>query len=348
MVTTLSLIHPETALPLSTSVVCHVTCSNKVLPAPGKESQEKPTVLPGMVSQAAIMAHPVNAVNTDVPYVAPSSTMHKSVTSSSSLLIINTPFITNAWHSLLVDTPLYAQFSDVPAGICYNFDMGISTLPTHTYTPLNHNSALSYSNHIVSHINNELSSRRYSSPFSSSRLEALIGPFCTSPLGTVPKPGTLDGHCIIQDLSFPRDNPLCCSVNNFTNIDDFRCNWGMFNNVRTIVMNAPDGTEAATLSVNSAFRCCSIAPAQQPNLVVHWNGLFYIDHNAPFGTVSSGGIFGRVANAMTAILASKGFGPSENWVNDFVFFRFPTLHDPPSFSYSLSDIYDVAAYLGWP
>jgi len=62
-------------------------------------------------------------------------------------------------------------------------------------------------------------------------------------------------------------------------------------------------------------------------------------------------VFGRVADAKTAILASKHIGPSKNWVDDFVFFRFPILSlnpGPPSFSYSLSDIYDLAARLGWP
>ena len=268
--------------------------------------------------------HPVNAANTGVPYAAPYPTMHKLVTSSSSLLIINTPFIASAWHSMLVNTPLYAQFSDVSAGMYHSFNMGISTLPTHTYTPPNHNSALSYLNHIVSHTNNKLSSQCYSSPFLSSRLEALISPFHTSALGTVPNPGTLDSRCIIQNLSFSRNDPLCHSVN------DFGCNWGMFNDVRTII-NAPDGTNAATLNVDSAFRCCPIAPAQQPNFVIHWNGFFYINHNVPKGATSSGGIFGRVADAMTAILASKCFGPSKNSVDDFIFFRFSTSHNPPSF-----------------
>ena len=45
-----------------------------------------------------------------------------------------------------------------------------------------------------------------------------------------------------------------------------------------------------------------------------------------------------------------GFGPFKNWVNDFVFFRFPLLCNsfPPTFSYLLSDIYNVAFHLGWP
>ena len=40
---------------------------------------------------------------------------------------------------------------------------------------------------------------------------------------------------------------------------------------------------------------------------------------------SSGGIFGRVADAMSAILTSMCLGPSKNWVDDFVFFRLRVL-----------------------
>ena len=72
--------------------------------------------------------------------------------------------------------------------------------------------------------------------------------------------------------------------------------------------------------------------------------------NAPFGATSSGGIFGRIADAKSVILESQSLGPSKNWVDDFVFFRFLLSIDSglPSFSYSLSDISSLAACLRWP
>ena len=76
----------------------------------------------------------------------------------------------------------------------------------------------------MSHIPTELSLGRYSGPFSHSRLEALIGPFRTSPLGTVQKAVDLTDRRIVQDLSFPRDTsgkmeivffaPMNCMVHN--------------------------------------------------------------------------------------------------------------------------------------
>ena len=154
----------------------------------------------------------------------------------------------------------------------------------------------------------------------------------------------------MQDLSFPRGDPSRPSVNDQINIDEFRCDWGTFDDVRRIVVDAPPLSEAATLDVDAAFRCCPITPSQQRNFIIHWNNLFYIDHNAPFGATSAGGVFGSVADAKSAILKSKDIDPSKKWVDDFVFFRFPTSINSgvPSFPYSLSDIYNLASQLGWP
>ena len=115
------------------------------------------------------------------------------------------------------------------------------------------------------------------------------------------------------------------------------------------MIDAPANSQAATLDVDAAFRCCPITPYQQCNFIIHWNGSYYIDHNAPFGATSTGGVFGRVADAKSAILTSEGLGPSKNWVDDFVFFRFPisAIINCPSYSYSLDDIYNLAACLGW-
>ena len=147
--------------------------------------------------------------------------------------------------------------------------------------------------------------------------------------------------CICRYQSYQRS-----SVNDQIDIKDFRCNWGTFNDIQKIVLDAPVGTEAATLDVDSAFRCCPILPSQQWN---HWNNSYYIDHNAPFSATSAGGVFGRVADAKSAILKSEKIGPSKNWVDDFIFFRFPTsLHPTPVFSYSLIDIYTLVEQHGWP
>jgi hypothetical protein len=44
--------------------------------------------------------------------------------------------------------------------------------------------------------------------------------------------------------------------------------------------------------------------------------------------VSSGGVFRRVADAITAILVVKGFFPVKNWVKNFVFPFHPEMIHP--------------------
>ena len=333
----------------TTLVVLPAICSNKDPLARDKTNQENSTALPRMVYLVAFRAC-ARRENIGIPSAVPSLTMLNNVLSSHNMFIINTPFISEEWHKLLLNTTSFNKFSNIPNAIHSGFNMGIISPPSFTYTPPNHNSALSYPAHILSHIHNELHNHCYTGPFSCSCLEFLIGPFCMSPLGTIPKVGLQTEHRVIQDLSFPRNDPSLPSINDGIDPELFTCNWGTFNDVKTIVLKAPPNTEAATLDVDSAFRHCPIVPSQQSSFIIHWDDMYYIDHNAPFSATSSGGVFGKMADAFSSILKYKGFGPSKNWVDKFVFFRYPTSPDtlPPSFSYSLDDIYSLALQLGWP
>jgi hypothetical protein len=344
-------ITPPAIVPLRPTPAVFLATYSKTAPrANDKANQGSPTALPGMVFP---VVHNLSAheVSTSVLSAVPSHTMLNNVPTLHNLFIINTPLIPEQWHIMLTSTNLFNQFYNVPNGLHFSFNMGINSLPTFTYTPPNHNSAISYPLHVLSHIHNKLLQHRYSGPFSCSCLKSLIGPFCTFPLETVPKVGSTSKHRVIQDLSFPRNDPSLLSINNGIDSTLFTCDWGTFNDIRELVINAPSSTKVATLDVDSAFRCCPISPSQQSSFVIHWNNFFYIDHNAPFKAAGLGRVFGRLADAMSAILTIKGFGPSKNWVDDFVFFRYPTtdnLSSPPTFSYSLSDIFQVAFQLGWP
>ena len=314
------------AQPLPLRMERHVSCSDKSPLALGKAEMGKGTAMRGMACPAVtnlLVGEEIIAV----PSAATPHTLRSSVPLPRELLVVNTPFIPDEWERMLNDISPFNDFSDVPNSIRFGFDMGVHSPPTSTYTPPNHNSAIDYPDHVLSHIHKELSLRRYTGPFSRSRLEFLIGPFRTSPLGTVPKSFDTAERRIIQDLSFPRNDPSRSSVNSQINIDDFKCDWGTFNDVRLIVIDAPVGAEAATLDVDAAFRCCPIIPSQQQSFVIHWNGSFFIDHNAPFGATSASGVFGRVADAKSAILASRGLGPSKNGLMTSCFsdFLFPLL-----------------------
>lgn len=353
--TDLHITDPSFAIPKPSSMATHAISENlRPLSLIATETARH-IVSPGMDLKAAF-TKPVHVANTSVHFADPEAIMHRPVQSHDFLPIV-TPFVASAWMKYLQEHDIFPSFLDVPYGIQYGFDMGVHSLPATTYVPPNHSSALTCPLTILSHIQKELSLHRYTGPFSQSRLELLIGPFRCCPLGLVPKtPGSLDEFRLVQDFSYPRNNPDHLSVNSEINIDDFRCDWGTFFHVASIVMDAPLFTEAATLDVDAAFRRCPIRPSQQPNFVIMWNDLFYIDHNAPFGAASSGGVFGHVADALMAIFRARDIGPAVNWVDDFLFFRLPInldfinddVHWQPLFSYNLDTIFSITLDLGWP
>jgi hypothetical protein len=103
--------------------------------------------------------------NTFAPSVAPAQTTPSSARWSLDLLIVNTPFVPDEWEKMLNNIKPFNRFSDVPTSLRSGFNMGVHSSPLFTYTPPNHNSALQYPEHVLSHIHNELSLHRYSSPF---------------------------------------------------------------------------------------------------------------------------------------------------------------------------------------
>ena len=209
----------------ATSTDLHVTYSNKGPLASDRTSQGSFTALPGMVYLVASKAS-AHKVNTGVLFAVLNPTMLSNAPSSHELFVISTPFVPEEWHKLLLNIASFNDISNLPNSICSSFNMGVTSPPSFTYTPPNHNSAIHYPTHVSSHIHNELLNRRYTGPFSCSRLEFLIGPFCTSPLGTVLKVGSLTKQRVIQNLSFPRNDPFLSSINDGIDPDLFTCNWG--------------------------------------------------------------------------------------------------------------------------
>ena len=80
-----------------------------------------------------------------------------------------------------------------------------------------------------------------------------------------------------------------------------------------------------------------------------WDSQFYVDHCVAFGSASSAGLFGRVADALAAIFRTQGVDCVLKWVDDFVFFRFryPTT-SASLYRVNSSLIFDTAGSLGIP
>lgn len=270
------------------------------------------------------------------------------VNARATLLKVVTPLPHNNWFQTLTQYSLLNQFVDVPIGLRDGFKTGVSSSILSPIIPQNHKSAILAPQIVSQHIDNELRLHRYSGPFTVSQLLTLIGPFRTAPLGVVPKPNS-DKHRVIQDLSFPRNDPDVQSVNSEINSDDFPCEWGTFAQCYFLVAKAPAGTQVAVFDVDSAYRNIPIHPDDQPHFCVSWNDRIYVDHCVAFGSASSAGLFGRVADCFVAIVQAKGAEQVLKWVDDLIFFRYPTSSCfPYHYSYDASLVFSTAIKLGLP
>jgi hypothetical protein len=207
---------------------------------------------------------------------------------------------------------------------------------------------------------------RYSKPYNPVQLGNQIGYFRTSPIGVVNKDGK---DRIVNDHSWPHDDPEIFSINSQIDAENFPSDCSTFLDCLMRVATAPPGTQvrrlykvylwssrsyllqASVFDVDAAYRRMPIAPEDQHYVAITWNGKIHIDPNFSFGGTSSPGVFSLLANAITFIFRSKKIEDLIKWVDDFVFFRYPTsisTSGPWSYTYSEKLIWDIAAELGWP
>lgn len=273
----------------------------------------------------------------------------RSTTAPSDLLKIITPLRWQAWEEELENAGILDKYCDIVYNISHGFPSGVSSTITKTFIPPNHASSRNNPQPIQDYIDKELANGRYSGPFTKDQLESIIGPFRSSPLGAVPKPGTTKIR-LVQDLSFPRDDPYQPSVNSEIDSGEFPCEWGSFTDAFLLVARAPPGTQAAVFDVEAAFRRVPMRPEDQPHVIVMWLTQLFVDHCFCFGGASSPGIFGRIADAIVEIFQSWGIKDILKWVDDFVFFRYGNRHRDGSYEYEYGAdlIWNIGLKLGWP
>lgn len=262
-----------------------------------------------------------------------------------------TPLIADKWEEAIHRAGMQDSSSDVPHGLRAGFRLGTSSVLDSTVVHRNHLSAVKNPSAIENHIQAELAAGRYSGLFTRSDLQARIGHFRASPLGVVDKPSAPGSLHVIQDFSFPlHDDHGITSVNSEIDPEQFTCLWGFFSDVVAIVLALPPGSQAATFDVDAAYQRMPVHPLDQPHIVVHWDGRFYVDHCVPFGAASSNGIFGRCSDCILGIFCVHSIPHVIKWVDDFCFLRSPTdsAATIASFEYDESLIYAVAEALGWP
>ena len=193
-------------------ILCRTTLANGSPPETGKSV---------IASTASPERVPVVSASIYVPSAVAETTL-RAAADHADMLKVSSPLSAGVWARTLLNYSLLSTFPDVPLGLSSGFHTGVTSVLLGSYTPDNHSSATAHPQIVSDYIKKELAAGRYSGPFTYSQLFSLIGPFRTAPLGLVPKPNS-SSFRLIQDLSFPRNDPLQASVNCEIDSSHFPC-----------------------------------------------------------------------------------------------------------------------------
>lgn len=141
-----------------------------------------------------------------------------------------TPYHPDIWEEYLCKAGVLRHHEHIIVGLRAGFHLDFPDITT-TQTPPNHNSLIDHNMAFKKSVHNEILKGRYIGPASKATIEALIGPFQTSPMAIMPKPGRPDKYRILQNFSFPlRPSPATPnpSINSFVISDNFPTTWGTF------------------------------------------------------------------------------------------------------------------------
>ena len=109
--------------------------------------------------------------------------------------------------------------------------------------------------------------------------------------------------------------------------------------------------------MEGAYHTIPIKPDHKQYLVVHFEGLFYMDHDVPFGLTSASGLQSKVANATINIWEHHDISLAVKWVDNFSVFHFPKIDSffhgisngvMHTYGYDLTFIKAIIAPLGIP
>lgn len=238
------------------------------------------------------------------------------------------PYKPETWQRHLHEAGLQGKYPDLPDGLRFGFSAGIPRI-FQTFAPPNHSSITLHSTEFNDIIQTEFQKGRYFGPITRAEVESLIGPFQTSPLSIIPKPGRPGKFRIIQNLSSPHSpRDSITSINSAIDSNQYPCTWGTFSVICLLIRRLPPGSQAAVRDVKEAYRTVPIKPDQWPGLVVRLDegDSFAIDTRDCFGLASGGGVYGRLGDAGTQIMRARGIGPISKWVDDHIFFRILRSH----------------------
>ena len=234
-----------------------------------------------------------------------------------------TPYKADVWESKLAASRLDRRYPLLVHSLRTGFTIGMPRFRV-TRTPDNSPSIRQQADTLDGIIRNEQLKGRYLGPFTQAELEALIGPFQSSPISLVPKPHKPDVFRLVQNFSYPHSaKGDYSSVNSALRSDDFPCTWGTFTAMALLCARLPPGSQAAVRDVAEAYRTIPLHHSQWPGTVIKTalRDQYLLDSNAAFGAAPNAGLYGGVADAGADLMRAEGIGPISKWVDDHVFFR---------------------------
>ncbi|KAE8226947.1 hypothetical protein CF319_g537 [Tilletia indica] len=235
---------------------------------------------------------------------------------------------------------LQHAFPTMVSNIENGFDFGI---PPIRETAIQKNHCIAEDELVILHeiVQKEMNAGRLLGPFNQEEVEAMLGPFQTSPLGLAPKPG--GKWRMIQDFSSPRKGAVA-AINDYIDSDEFICCWDGYLAMVDEIRGLPKGSLAAMSDAMEAFRAIAAMLSQRPGLVIALPlGGFGIDTRLPFGLASATGVWGSVADLVKIALSRIFPGiKTIKWVDDFIFLK--KANDP----ITLDQVHDATKDLGFP
>jgi hypothetical protein len=313
-------------------------------------SGEAPVTPPSASSGTAAVAMPQIANGPTNALVADPQAILRNRIMRNKLFPIITPLRWDRWRDRLLAAGWLVEFADVPIGLHDGFRIGVSSQITSTFSPPNHKSAFVNSDFIDEQIRTEIAEGCYSEGLDPAAFLATYGPYRTSPLGISFNPNNNKPH-LIQDHSFPCNDPCMQSVNAEIDGSAFKCDWGSFADCFLRVLDAPPGTQVAVFDVDAAHRRMPVTPEDRLHVCVAWNNKVHMDHYCCFGCTSSSGIFGHVTDTIVVIYHQEGVDAIVKWADDFTFWRIPIIasdEGPWTYRYDESLIWRIGDDLGWP
>jgi hypothetical protein len=138
-------------------------------------------------------------------------------------------------------------------------------------------------------------------PFTHQEVFLKYGFFRSSPMGSVTNN---DGSFrMINNLSFPRNDPDTPSVNSYVDKEDYKTTWDDFEYVAAFLREETKTWELAIFDWEKAYRQIPTHPSQWRYLLLFdFYGGLWVDTRVGFGGVAGCGSFGRAADVWKEIV----------------------------------------------